>query len=103
MRDVPARSLLLLDFLFLKINRKCDMSYAVIGECRPTSQVRNVLDMRRAHNAFVEHGDIHEELVEGDILLGVCTDKIVKLKTGDRQYWLSVELGIVEPIQKMNP
>ena len=58
--------------------------------------------MRGTHDAFIEDGNIHEELVERHILLCECANEIVELEARDRQYWLVVEFGIVETIQKMN-
>ena len=102
MRDVAAGSLLLLDFLFLKVHRKGDVSNAAIGKGRSARQVGNVLHVGGAHDALVEDGDIHEEFVERHILLGERADQIVKLQSGDRQHGLAVELGVVQTIQQMN-
>ena len=88
--NVTTRSLLLLNLFFLNVNGETDMSHSVIRKGGPTCQVGNVLHMRWPHDAFVEDRDIHEKLVERQILLGKCTDEIVKLKTCDRQYRLSV-------------
>src|ERR1051326_3104828 len=100
--NVAARSLLLLYLLFLEVNRESDVSHSVVRKSGPTGQVGNILHVSGTHDAFVEHGDIHVELVERYILLGKCANEIVKLKTCNRQYGLSVELGIVESVQKMN-
>ena len=88
--NIAARSLLLLDLFFLQVNRESDVSHSVVRESGPTRQVGNILHVRRAHDAFVENCDIHEEFVERHILLRKCADEIVKLKTGDRQYWLGI-------------
>src|SRR5437588_4439445 len=103
MSHVAARSLFLFDLLFLQVDRERDVCHSVVGKSGSSSQVRDVLYMCRSHNAFVKNGDIHEELVESDILLSQRANEIVKLKSGDRQYWLVIELGIVQTIQKMNP
>ena len=100
-RDIAARGLLLLDFLFLEVYGKGDVSHSPVRKSSSTRQVSNILNMRGPHNTFVEHGDIHEEFVERYILLCECTDKIVKLQARDCQNWLVVEFGIVETVQKM--
>src|SRR4051812_19687083 len=55
-----------------------------------------------AHHAFIEYGDIGEELVERHVLLCVGPDEIVKLQAGDGDHRLAVEFSIVEPIQKVD-
>src|SRR5690242_15326251 len=102
MSYVPAGSLFLFYFLFLQVNWKSDVCHAVVGESGSAGQVRNVFYMCRSHNTFVKDRNIHEELVEGHILLCECANEIVELKPGNRQYWLVVEFGIVEAIEEMN-
>ena len=55
-----------------------------------------------AHDPLVIDADIHKELVEGDILLGVSADQIVELQAGDRQHRRPIHLGVVEAIQEVN-
>ena len=64
--------------------------------------IHNVHRVRRAHNPLVKYRDIHEELVEIDILLVVHTDQIVKGMSGDGEYRLAIAFGIVESVQQMN-
>src|ERR1051326_9360903 len=95
--NVAARSLLLLALFFLEVNRESDGSHSVVRKSGPTGQVGNILHVSGTHYSFVEHGDIHVELVERYILLGKCANEIVKLKTCNRRYRSWVYLGIAEP------
>ena len=73
-----------------------------VGERRAARQLDDVLDMGRAHDARVVDGDVHEQLVELDVLLGEGVDQVVVLQPGDRQHRLAVELGVVEAVQQMD-
>ena len=87
---------------FLHIDRHRHMRDAAIGERGAASQLDDILDMRRAHDAVVVFADVDEELVELDILLGLGVQQVVELQTGDRQYRNTVELGVVEPVQQVD-
>ncbi len=79
------------------------MRYPVISKSRSACQIGDVLHMGRSHNAFVEDSNIHEKFVQRNVLLRERADEVVKLKPGNGQHRLAVELGVVESIQKMNP
>jgi len=83
------------DFLFLKIHRNREMSHSSIGESSSARQVHHIFDVRWTHDPFVVNGNVHEKFVQGDILLGMSSDQIVKLQAGNSQHRLVVELGIV--------
>ena len=100
-RDVPLRPLSV-DLALLQVDRKGDMRYAAIEQCRPARQVRDVLDMCRPHDSRVVLRDIHEELVELDVLLREGADEVVKGHPRDRQHRLAVEFRVVQPVQQMN-
>jgi hypothetical protein len=51
--------------------------------------------MRGAHDAFVENRNIHEQLVEVDILLVVHTDQVMEGMARDRKHRLAVALCVV--------
>ena len=102
MRNVALRALALFDFLFLQIDRKGDVGNAAIRKRGAAGQIGDVFHVGRAHDALVEDGDVHEELVERDVLLRIGADQVVKLQAGDRQHRLAVELGVVESVQQMN-
>src|SRR5262245_12472182 len=78
------------------------MRYSAITECHAASEVGQVLDVRRSHDSFIENSNVNEQLVESYILLSIGSDQIVKLKSGDRKNWLSVEFCVIEPIKEMN-
>ena len=54
--------------------------------------------MGGTHDVLVENRDIHEELVESHVLLGIGPDQVVKLQSGDREYGLTVKFRIVEAV-----
>ena len=62
----------------------------------------DILDMRRSHDARVVDADIHEQLVELHILLGVGGHEVVILQAGNGEHRCAVELGVVEPVQQMD-
>src|SRR5215475_11548047 len=102
MSYVAARSLFLLDLFLLEVNRESYVSHSMVCKRDSAGQVSNVFDMCRSHDPFVKNGDIHEELVERNVLLSERADEVVKLQSGDCQYRLVVEFGVVEPVQEMN-
>src|SRR5438874_8413410 len=54
------------------------------------------------HHAFVVHARVHKKFIEGDILLGVSSDQIVKLQTGDCEHGLVIKFCVVKAVQEMN-
>ena len=52
--------------------------------------------------ARVVDGDIHENFVELDVLLGMRVDQIVILQPGDREHRLAVQFGVIQAVQQMN-
>ena len=78
------------------------MRHAAIGDRRAASKLGHVLDMRRPHDARIVDADIHEELVQLHVLLGVGVEKIVELKSGNRDHRSAVELGVVKAVQQVD-
>src|SRR5438874_3781872 len=58
--------------------------------------------MHWPHDPFVENCNVHEELIERNVLLGISPNQIVKLQASNGQHGLAIELGIVESIQQVN-
>ena len=58
--------------------------------------------MSRTHHSLVESGDVHENLVQIDILLVMRANEVMESMAGNRQNGLAVTLRIVEPVQKVN-
>ena len=52
----------------------------------------------RSHDALVVNSDIHEQLVERDILLGVGADEVMKLQAGNGQHRLTIQFGVIQSI-----
>jgi hypothetical protein len=78
------------------------MRYASLGKRCPASQIRNILDVVRTHNACVIRCHIDEKLVQLDVLLAVSVDEVVVLKPRDRQHWLSIQFRVIKTVQQMN-
>jgi hypothetical protein len=83
----------------LHIHRESDVGHATVAQGRAAGEVSNVLNMRRTHNASIIDSHIGKEPVELHILLGVGTNQVMIGQASQREDWLAVELGIVEPIQ----
>ena len=79
------------------------MGDAAVGERRPAREVGDVLDVRGAHDALAVLRDVHEQPVEGHVLLGVGADEVVIRHAGDGKDRLAVEGRVVEPVQEVNP
>src|ERR1700683_755861 len=59
------------------------------------------MDVSRPHDALIEFGYVHKQLVQIDILLVVRADQIVKCVARDGQHRLAVTLRVVKTIQKV--
>ncbi len=55
------------------------MRHPSVGNGRATRKIDHVLDVRGPHDALVVHADVHVELVQRHILLGVGSDQVVEL------------------------
>src|SRR3546814_6717809 len=55
-----------------------------------------------SHDARVVHADVHEELVQLDILLGVGIKEVMELQAGDREHRNAVELRVVKAVEQMH-
>jgi hypothetical protein len=79
-----------IDLQLLHVNWNCQVRYTSIGQCCPASQISNILDVVRTHNACVVCRHIDENLVQLDILLAVSVDEVVVLKPRDRKHRLPI-------------
>ena len=61
-----------------------------------------VLDMRCAHDARRISRHVREQLAEVHVLLRERVDEVVIGQSGDRDHRGLVELGVIEPIEKMH-
>ena len=87
----------------LDVDGERDVGDAAVGERRPAREVGDVLDVRGAHDALAVLRDVHEQPVEGHVLLGVGADEVVIRPAGDGKDRLAVEGRVVEPVQEVNP
>src|ERR1700761_3607383 len=94
--------LLCLRRLQLHVDGNRNMSDAPLLDRRPYSEIGYRFHVSAAHHAVVITGDIDEEFIELNILLleGPCY--IIKLHSGDGQYWLLIHLGVVQSVQQMD-
>src|SRR5579883_451948 len=100
--DVALGSFVGADFSRLHVYRDRHVCNAPVGERSTAGELDDILDVARAHYARVVDADIHEELVELHVLLRERLEQVVELETGDRQDRLTVELGVIEPIEEVN-
>lgn len=70
-----------------------------IGQRGLDGFVDHVDDVRRPHDALVVGRDIHEELVEINVLLVMRADQIVEGMTGDCEHWLAIAFRIIQAVQ----
>src|SRR5690349_13541541 len=98
MRNVPGHISLrvLLDLVVLEIDGKIDMRDAAPSQCGTAGDIRDLLDVRRSHDARIINGNVDICFVEIDVLLRMSIDKVMIVVPGDRKDWLPVELRIVE-------
>ena len=99
---IALRALVIFHLLLLQIDGHGDVGHAPLGERGAARQRRHILHVSRAHHAFVVDRDVHEELVQRDVLLGGGANQVVKLQAGDGQHGLRVQFGVVEAIEKMD-
>ena len=69
MWNIALRPRALLCLHILKINRDRNVRHPSIRERAAAGEIQNVLHMIRAHHALVVYTDIHEQFVEGNVLL----------------------------------
>src|SRR5690349_14339562 len=103
LRHIALRTQVLAHLLVLDVDWNGDVGDTPISKGGAACQLGDILNMRRPHYTGVVNADVHEQLVELDILLGVGMQEVVELQTRDRKHWLTIELGVVEPVQQMNP
>src|SRR5215813_6878776 len=95
---VPPGDFLAFKFLFLGVDRYGYVRDTSVRQSRTACKIRNTFDMTSPHNTSVVNRDIHEHLVQLDILLCMCLDKIMILKARDRQNRRPIELRIVQTV-----
>ena len=102
MGDVTRRAPIILDGERLHVRRDRDVRHPSIGQSGAASQFGHVFDVGRSHDARVIDADIHEELVQLHILLGIGVEQVVELQARDRHHGGAIELGVVKAIQQMD-
>jgi len=101
LRNVPVRGLVVL--LVLKVGRDVDVGHAAARERGAAGEVRDVGDVGGTHHSRVVDGDVHEQPVEIDVLLGMGVDEVVVGVPRHREHGLAVELRVVEAVQEVDP
>jgi hypothetical protein len=64
--------------------------------------IHHVFHVIRPHDSFVVFADIHEHLVEIDVLLGPGADQVVEGVASDGQDGLAVVLGVVQAVEQVD-
>jgi hypothetical protein len=103
MGHIPLRTVPLPNRRLLHIDRDRDMSHSPPHDCRANRKVRHRLHVRSAHHPLVVTSDIHEDLVQLDVLLRKRARHIAVLHPGNCQNRLLVHLRVIKPVQQMNP
>ncbi|HVJ77973.1 MAG TPA: hypothetical protein VM620_09070 [Hyphomicrobium sp.] len=78
------------------------MSHAAVRECSTASEIDDVFGVGRSHDTRIVDGDVHEQFVEFHVLLGVCVEQVMELQTRNGQHRRTIELRVIEAIEKMN-
>src|SRR5207249_9292048 len=68
-RNISLGALAIFEFVFLKVDRNRDVRNSTIGKSSSAGEINDVFYMSRAHHALVVNRNVHEELIEGDVLL----------------------------------
>ena len=84
--------------LLLKVYGEINMCHAVIAEGRATGKIGDVFDVARTHDAGVVNRDVRKQPVETHVLLSMRVDQIMEMMSGNRQYRLTIQFGIVQTI-----
>ena len=102
LRDVGAGSLLVVTCPVLDVLRDRDVRDGATGSAVLIASSTTLYNVRRSHHALVVGGDVHEQLVEIDVLLIMRADQIVERVPRDRQHGLAVALRVVETVQAVD-
>jgi hypothetical protein len=86
----------------LHVHRHGDVRDATIGKRHAARELHDVLDVMRAHHTRIVHAHIGEQLIELNVLLRERVEKIVELQASYGEHRLSIKLGIIEAVEKVN-
>src|SRR5665213_12381 len=100
--DVYARPVLVAHLPFLNVLGDGDVNDRASRQRRLDRLVHHVVHVRRSHDALIERRDVHEQLVEVDVLLVVHAYQIVKRVARNGEHRLAIALGIVESVEQMD-
>src|SRR6185437_555342 len=101
-RDIGRGSLLVRGRHLLNIFWDCDVTDSASRQGSLNGLVHDIIHMRGAHHALVVFADVHEELVQINVLLVMSADQIMKGMASNCQHWLTVALGVVQTIEQVN-
>ena len=102
MRHVCVAAVLVRDRPLLNVFRNADVRDAPPPIGGAHRHIHHVDRVRSAHHALVEDRNIHEQLVQVDVLLVVHADQIAEGVSGDGQHRLLIALRVVESVQQMH-
>ena len=100
--DVLLRRLVVLDCLFLDVDRAGDVRDAASESAARQRGVDQRCDVRGAEDLLVVDGDVLEQRQQVDFLLIVRADQVVVRLAGDREHRRAVHLGVVQAVQQVD-
>src|SRR5688572_4830406 len=97
-RDVALRPLA--TFQLLKIDGKIDVRHATVGYGSAAGQIGDILYVGSTHHSGVVNGNVTEYAIKVHVLLSMRIDKIVKVVSGQSEYRLAIQFGVIEAVQQ---
>ena len=101
-RHICARPWDIIRLPLLYVLRHRDVRYRAPSKRRFDRFIDDVVHVGRTHDPLVERGDVHEELVEIDILLVVHADQVVESMSRNCEHGLAIALRVIQTVQQMN-
>ncbi len=78
------------------------MGNTLAGESCADGEFSYITGVRGAHDALVVNTRILEKLIQCHVLLGMSSDYVVELHSGNGEHRLAIHLSVIQPIQEMN-
>ncbi len=88
--------------LQLDVDGDGDVGDTALHDGGADGEIHGRRHVRSTHDAVVVTGDVHEELVEFDVLLGEAVREIGVLHAGDGEHGLLIHFGVVEAVEEVD-
>ena len=99
---LPLERLILPARPVLDVLGDAQVGHAAPAHGRADGLVDRIIDVRRADDALVVNGHVHEELDQVHVLLEVGADEVVEGVPGDGQHRHAIALGVVETVEQVD-